>query len=112
MRCGLFHVWLWSIVFWFTGEISTRIMYSHLSVSSTSLKFASKVMNMSPKPLMQFDGEGVRRVARVLLNHVEPRDRREAVSLLCSRLGSYADEDHVLRYEVDRYFETRGDRAA
>mgnify|MGYP005843233307 CR=1 FL=1 len=67
---------------------------------------------MSPKPLMEYDSEGLRRVARVLLNHVGPRDREEAASLLTGHLGSYADREPMLHYEVDRYFEIRQDRTA
>lgn len=59
---------------------------------------------MPSKPLLDYDPEGVRRVARVLLRHVAPRNREEAHYILEGRLGVYAMADSVLRAEINRYF--------
>ena len=54
---------------------------------------------------MDYDREGVRRVARVLLRHVRPRDRGTAYEVLDGRLGIYVKDRAAIRAEVDRYFD-------
>ncbi len=53
---------------------------------------------------MDYDHEGVRRVARVLLHHVRPANRTMAYHVLDGRLGVYVKDRTVIRAEVDRYF--------
>lgn len=67
---------------------------------------------MQSNPMMEFDGKGVRRVAQTLLNHVRPHTRDDALALLRGRLGGYVDNQSMLQYEVDRYFEKHTDQAA
>lgn len=64
------------------------------------------------QPLLEYDSEGVRRVARVLLRHVRPQSRNEAHAVLDGRLGVYATNQAILRAEIDKYFGAVKDRAA
>lgn len=50
------------------------------------------------------DAETTRRVARVLLKHVGPKDKAEALSILRSRIGVYTRDTSVISLEVDSYF--------
>lgn len=54
---------------------------------------------------VDYDHEGVRRVARVLLRHVRPINRTMAYDVLDGRLGVYVKDRTLIRAEVDRYFE-------
>jgi hypothetical protein len=51
-----------------------------------------------------YDLGGVRRVAGVLLRHVRPRSRSEALTLLDEKLGVFIFDRTVLDAEVSRYF--------
>jgi len=50
------------------------------------------------------DAETTRRIARVLLKHVGPRNRTEAIKILHSRIGVYTNDNSVIAKEVDSYF--------
>jgi len=55
-------------------------------------------------PTLMHDGETARRVARVLLKHIGPRSKDEAINILNSRIGVYTRNDSALQQEVDQYF--------
>lgn len=59
---------------------------------------------MKSAPHMGYDAEGVRRVARTLLRHVRPVDRKFAMDVLNSRLGSYVPDKAILWAEIEDYF--------
>ncbi len=44
------------------------------------------------------------RLARVLLKHVGPKDRDEAIDMLYKRIGVYACDRRAITREVDHYF--------
>lgn len=67
---------------------------------------------MNALPAAQFDDEGVRRIAQVLLRHVRPQDRNTAYEVLDGRLGVYLKNRTVIRAEVDRYFNHDQPKAA
>ncbi|PHZ83314.1 hypothetical protein [Paremcibacter congregatus] len=50
------------------------------------------------------DSETTRRVARVLLKHIGPKDRTEAYSILHSRIGVYTYDTGAITQEIDSYF--------
>ncbi|NOZ42370.1 MAG: hypothetical protein GXP02_04290 [Alphaproteobacteria bacterium] len=50
------------------------------------------------------DGETTRRVARVLLRHVGPKDKEEATRMLYRRIGIYACDNNAITTEVEHYF--------
>lgn len=50
------------------------------------------------------DGETTRRVARVLLKHIGPKDRGEAHAILHSRIGVYTYDTSAIAQEIDSYF--------
>jgi len=53
---------------------------------------------------MQYESEGLRRVAGTLLRHVRPRSRAEAYVILDGRLGVYGMDHAAIEVEIDRYF--------
>ncbi|WP_138379935.1 hypothetical protein [Luteithermobacter gelatinilyticus] len=55
-------------------------------------------------PHLLQDDEAASRVARVLLRHVRPRTKDEALHLLDSKLGVYLQDRTSLSKEVDQYF--------
>lgn len=59
---------------------------------------------MRPLPELDYDAQGVRRVARALLRHVKPGSRTEAYAVLENRLGVYVVDRTALRAEIDYYF--------
>jgi|GEM_PF-1492389 len=59
---------------------------------------------MRPLPELDYDAQGVRRVARTLLRHVKPGSRNEAYAVLDNRLGVYMVDRTPLRAEIDYYF--------
>ena len=63
-------------------------------------------------PVLDYDQDGVRRMARVLLRHVRPENRSRAFEVLDGRLGVYMVDRAVLRAEIDRYFNGDFARAA
>lgn len=67
---------------------------------------------MRPMPALDYDQDGIRRVARVLLRHVRPDSRTRAYEVLDDRLGIYMVDRAVLRAEIDHYFEEGATRAA
>lgn len=67
---------------------------------------------MSLTPHLEYDDDGVRRVAQVLLRHTRPETRNEAETILHGRLGVYTRDGMLLRTEIDKYFGTARDRAA
>ena len=50
------------------------------------------------------DAETTRRVARVLLRHVAPKNKAEAMNILHSRIGVYTSDKSAIIKEVDSYF--------
>lgn len=50
------------------------------------------------------DDETTRRVARVLLKHVGPKNKAEAMRILQSRIGVYTNDNSAIAKEVDSYF--------
>lgn len=67
---------------------------------------------MRPLPALDYDQDGIRRVARVLLRHVRPEDRTRAYEVLDGRLGIYMVDRAVLRAEIDHYFQDGAIQAA
>lgn len=55
-------------------------------------------------PSLLNDDETTRRVSRVLLRHVGPKNKAEAMSILHSRIGIYTSDDSAITKEVDSYF--------
>lgn len=51
------------------------------------------------------DAETTRRIARVLLKHVGPKNKAEAIRILNSRIGIYTNSNSAITREVDRYFQ-------
>lgn len=50
------------------------------------------------------DQDATRRVARVLLKHIGPKNREEATRMLHKRIGVYACDSKAITREVDHYF--------
>lgn len=67
---------------------------------------------MRPLPALDYDQDGVRRLARVLLRHIRPENRSSAYEVLDGRLGVYLVDRAVLRAEIDRYFQGGAIQAA
>lgn len=59
---------------------------------------------MKHTPALGYDLEGIRRVARVLLRHVQPETPTDAYDVLDGRLGVYVADRTILSAEIDRYF--------
>ncbi len=55
-------------------------------------------------PSLLEDVATTRRIARVLLKHVRPKNKEEAISILNSRLGIYMNNNSAITNEVERYF--------
>lgn len=55
-------------------------------------------------PTLMRDPETTRRVARVLLKHIAPKDRADAIRILDSRIGVYSNHDKVIIREIEQYF--------
>ncbi|WP_417317821.1 hypothetical protein [Emcibacter sp.] len=55
-------------------------------------------------PELIHDPETARRIARVLLKHIRPRNRDEAREILEGRLGVYVTRKESLDQEIDSYF--------
>ncbi|WP_321391794.1 hypothetical protein [Emcibacter sp.] len=55
-------------------------------------------------PELIHDPETARRIARVLLKHIRPRDKEEAREILKGRLGVYVAGKDSLDQEIDLYF--------
>jgi len=68
------------------------------------LNYEGKIFMTSIVPTLMQDSETARRVARVLLKHIGPRNRDEAITILDSRIGVYIENNSALITEVDRYF--------
>ncbi|MDA5193441.1 hypothetical protein [Govanella unica] len=67
---------------------------------------------MRSLPVLDYDLDGIRRVARVLLKHVRPENRSRAYEVLDGRLGVYMVDRAMLRAEIDRYFQGGSIQAA
>ncbi|MCF8473618.1 MAG: hypothetical protein K9G26_02895 [Emcibacter sp.] len=61
-------------------------------------------MTISTISTLLHDVETTRRVARVLLKHVGPQNKTEAMTILHSRIGAYVSDNNAFIKEIDQYF--------
>ncbi len=61
------------------------------------------MMMHGPQVKFGYDFEGMRRVARLLLEHVRPQNRTEAYALIYGEMGAYMLDRSALAAEVDGY---------
>jgi len=79
--------------------------YPACSINGSCYHYSKENISMTSivSSLLQ-DTETTRRVARVLLRHVGPKDKAEAISILHSRIGIYSCDKSAIAKEVDNYF--------